>query len=153
MVRIEVARAGAGEELGCDGVDHPPLRRAGVLRLVDEDVVEAAVEAPEHPGGGLAVLQKRPGALDQVLEVEQAGGGLARGVAGEEGAGKGVEGAGPLPGGAGDAVAAGALGAEHHFLDLGHERRMRRADALGGEVADLGGERLVLLGAPSIEQD
>ena len=43
---------GAGEELRRDRLDHPPLRRARVLRLVDQDVVEAAVEPPEHPGRG-----------------------------------------------------------------------------------------------------
>ena len=66
-------------------------RGAGVLGLVDEDVVEAAVEPPEHPGGGAGPGEQRAGAVDEVVEVEEAGGGLA-GVEGvEPGAGEAVE--------------------------------------------------------------
>ena len=51
-----LARAGAGEELLRQRADHLPLHRAGILRLVDQDVVEAAVELVEHP------LDRRRGA-------------------------------------------------------------------------------------------
>ena len=44
-----VARAAAGEELLRQRTDHVPLHGARVLRLVDEDVVEAAVELEQHP--------------------------------------------------------------------------------------------------------
>ena len=51
--RKEGARRGAGafarEELFRQRRDHRPLRGAGVLRLVDQQVVEAAVELVEHP--------------------------------------------------------------------------------------------------------
>ena len=51
----------AGEELLGQRADHVPLLGARVLRLVDQDVVEAAVELVEHP-------------LDRRREREQAGG-------------------------------------------------------------------------------
>ncbi len=43
--------------------DHLPLHRARVLRLVDQDVVEAAVELVEHPLHGLATIASRSAAL------------------------------------------------------------------------------------------
>ena len=52
--REQGARRGAGaptgEEFFRQGRDHGPLRRTGVLRLVDQQVIEAAVELVEHPG-------------------------------------------------------------------------------------------------------
>ena len=50
-----VARAGAGGEFGDDVRDDVPLPRAGVLRLVDQHMVDAAVELVMHPAGGDAV--------------------------------------------------------------------------------------------------
>src|ERR1700690_4674559 len=44
------ARA-AGGEFGDDGAHDAPLLRAGVLRLVDQHVVDAEIELVEHPGG------------------------------------------------------------------------------------------------------
>ena len=46
-----VGAGGVGEELLGQRGDHLPLLRVGVLRLVDQDVVEAAVELEQHPGG------------------------------------------------------------------------------------------------------
>ena len=66
-----LARAAAGEELLGQRADHVPLHRARVLRLVDQDVVEAAVELVEHPLHRLGGGEKAGGLADQVLEVER----------------------------------------------------------------------------------
>ncbi len=87
----QVAGRCAHEELRGDRLDHPPLRRAGVLGLVDQDVVEPAVEPPEHPGGGLGPLEKPPRPVDQIIEVEPAERRLAGLVLREPGAGEAVE--------------------------------------------------------------
>ena len=50
MVRRASPRAFAGEEFLREGGDHLPLLGAGVLRLVDQDVIEAAIELVQHPG-------------------------------------------------------------------------------------------------------
>ena len=64
------ARALTGGELGCQKLDDLPLLGAGVLRLVDEDVVDAAVELVEHPfGAGPAQKVERP--ADEIVEVER----------------------------------------------------------------------------------
>ena len=66
-----VARAFAGGEFGNDVDDNVPLPRAGILRLVDQHVVDAAVELVVHPAGRDAV-QHRQRLVDQVVIVEQA---------------------------------------------------------------------------------
>jgi hypothetical protein len=57
-----------GEVLG-DAAQDLPLLRVGVLRLVDEHVVDAAIELVEHPGR-VAPVEKLQGLVDEVLEVE-----------------------------------------------------------------------------------
>ena len=52
--------------------DHLPLARAGVLRLVDEDVVEPAVELVVDPARGVGAGEQRHGLDHEVLEVEGA---------------------------------------------------------------------------------
>ena len=66
------ARAGAGGEFLRQPFDHLPLRRAGVLRLVHEDVVDAAVEPEQHPLRDRRIGQQRPRLVDQVVEIEPA---------------------------------------------------------------------------------
>jgi hypothetical protein len=51
--------------------DDVPLPRAGVLRLVDQHVIDAAVELVMHPAGGDAV-QHLQRLVDQIVIVEQA---------------------------------------------------------------------------------
>ena len=65
-----VARALPGEEFLGELGDDPPLLRARVLRLVDQDMVQAAVELVEHPVRRIALLQERDGGQDQVVVVE-----------------------------------------------------------------------------------
>ena len=65
-----VARAFAGGEFGDDVCDDIPLPRAGVLRLVDQHMIDAAVELEVYPAGGDAVQHlQRP--VDQVVIIEQ----------------------------------------------------------------------------------
>ena len=66
-----VARAGAGGEFGNDVGDNLPLPRAGILRLVDQHMVDAAIELVVHPARRDAV-QHRQRLVDQVVIVEQA---------------------------------------------------------------------------------
>ena len=54
-----VAGALAGEELLGQRGDDRPLLGVGVLRLVDQDVVEAAIELEQHPG-------RHPGPAQQI---------------------------------------------------------------------------------------
>jgi hypothetical protein len=65
------ARAVAGGELLGEAAQDRPLGRVDVLRLVQKDVVDAAVELVEEPAR-VAALQEsqRPG--DQVVEVQRA---------------------------------------------------------------------------------
>ena len=67
-----VSRAAvAGEELLGQRVRDAPLRRRGVLHLVQQQVVEPAVQLVQHPGGaGIDQQARRPS--DQVVVVEQA---------------------------------------------------------------------------------
>ena len=51
------ARAGPGEKLLAKPRQNRPLRRGGVLRLVDQNMIDAGVELVEHPS--------RVGALEQ----------------------------------------------------------------------------------------
>ena len=63
--RKQRARLGAcalaGEEFLGQRRDNGPLRRARVLRLVDQQVVEAAIELVEHPGGDARAGQQAAG--------------------------------------------------------------------------------------------
>ena len=63
------ARAGAGEKFACEPPDDFPLLRAGVLRLVDQDVVDALVELVMHPGRPLSAEQHQR-LIDQVVVIE-----------------------------------------------------------------------------------
>src|SRR5580658_8672277 len=64
-------RALAGQEVGSDLTQDVPLRLRGVLRLVDQNMVDAGIELIEHPGR-VRVLQQCAGALDEIVEIEPA---------------------------------------------------------------------------------
>ena len=68
-----VAGAAAGEELLGQRADHIPLHGARILRLVDQDVIETAVELVEHPLHRLGGGEQAGGLADEVLEVERGG--------------------------------------------------------------------------------
>ena len=80
-----MARAGACEELLRQRAHHTPLVGTGVLRLVDEDVVEAGVKLVEHPCGIMAEFEQADGARDEIGIIEHAALGLGAFVAGDNG--------------------------------------------------------------------
>ena len=67
-----VARPETREELGRQRLDDGPLLRARVLRLVDQDVVDAAIELVVHPGAGVLARKQSAGADNKVVEIEKA---------------------------------------------------------------------------------
>ncbi len=69
--RDAVARAFAGGKFGNDVRDDIPLPGAGVLGLVDQHVIDAAVELVMDPAGG-NTIQHRKRLVDQIVVVEQA---------------------------------------------------------------------------------
>ena len=48
-----------------------PLIGAGILRLVDEDMVYSLVELVEHPRPGILARQQPHGTRDQIVEVQE----------------------------------------------------------------------------------
>ena len=66
----ERPRAGAGGEFVGEVAHDLPLLLAGVLRLVDQHVVDAEIELVVHPGG-IDVAQQRQRLVDEVVVVEQ----------------------------------------------------------------------------------
>ncbi|ODN68363.1 hypothetical protein A6302_04338 [Methylobrevis pamukkalensis] len=67
----------AGKVFAGERRNHVPGLRTGVLRLVDQQVVDALVELVLHPGRRIRARQQPGGTVDEVVEVERAGGGLA----------------------------------------------------------------------------
>jgi len=55
-----------------------PLRVAGVLRFVDQDVIGLLVELEAHPSGGIGLAEQGCGARDDIGKCEAAGPGLQR---------------------------------------------------------------------------
>ena len=88
------ARA-AGRELRDDGAHDAPLLRAGVLRLVDQHVVDAEIELVEHPGRRRA-REQLDGLVDQVVIVQQRAAVFFGGVARDHFGGDGDERAGAV---------------------------------------------------------
>src|SRR3546814_11269927 len=52
-------------------LDEVPLLRAGVLRLVDQQVIEATVELEQHPGDAAVAREQTVGIVNEVVVVEQ----------------------------------------------------------------------------------
>ncbi len=72
-----IARTLAGEELFGEGGDDLPLLRIGVLRLVDQNMVETAIELEQDPRCHAGSSQQVQRLGDQILVVEHALGPLA----------------------------------------------------------------------------
>ena len=65
------SRAAAGREILGDVAQDLPLLGVRVLRLVDEHVVDAAVELVQHPGA-VAAREQRQRLGDEIVEIERA---------------------------------------------------------------------------------
>ena len=61
----------ARKELLSDSPDHLPLGGRGVLRLVNQDVVNSLVELVEHPGPHMAFVQHGGCARHQIVEIQK----------------------------------------------------------------------------------
>lgn len=83
--------------------DDVPLPRAGVLRLVDQDMVDATIELVVHPARGDAV-EHRQRLVDQVVVIEQPALLLLAPVVRGGGGGDMQEGGGPVAHGHGAAL-------------------------------------------------
>lgn len=59
------------KKLFADGADDRPLVGRSVLRFVNQDVVDAAVEFEQYPAGGFPVVKQPPGKQDHVVVVHQ----------------------------------------------------------------------------------
>ena len=70
-MRCSGARAFADEELGAQRFDDRPLLRAGILPLVDQEMVDLLVELVLHPGRDAGPLEQPAGERDQVVEIER----------------------------------------------------------------------------------
>ncbi len=73
-----VVNALAGEKLRRQRTHQRPLRRARILRLIDENMAQIGVQPEQHPGGGVGALEQGGGAGDQPVEID--GGALGLGV-------------------------------------------------------------------------
>ncbi len=119
----DVARALTGREFLRKAFDHAPLHRARILRLVDEDMIDSAIEAVEHPGRDIPVRKQRGAAVDQVVEIEPSMPGLVLPVARQEGGGEGVKRRHASGRGERLAPRARPFHAAHQALEGGHVRR------------------------------
>ncbi len=61
----------AGEELLGERGDDLPLLGVGVLRLVDQDVVEPAIELEQHPGRDAGPPQQVERLQHEIVVIEQ----------------------------------------------------------------------------------
>ncbi len=66
----DAARAGAGGEFGREPAHDLPLLVAGVLRLIDQHMVDAEVELVVHPGG-IDVAQQLQRLVDEIVVIKQ----------------------------------------------------------------------------------
>ena len=122
----------AGEFLG-QLFDHVPLFRAGILRLVHQDMIDPAIQPEQHPGGHRRRRQQLPCLQDLVVEIQPAAQLLAALVFRQENPGKGMQRLRLACRHQPDPARAGGLDAQHQRFDLGHQVGMGAAQRLGGK--------------------
>ena len=66
------ARALPGGKIGRELFENLPLTRRRVLRLIDQNMIDAGIKFVQNPGG-VGARQKRQRARDNVVEIEEAG--------------------------------------------------------------------------------
>ncbi len=142
-----VARPGAGGEFARQRLDHVPLRGAGILRLVHEDVIDTAIELEQHPLRHRRFAKQGPRAQDEIVKIQQPRRRLARRIGVKEGRGEAVQRGGARGGGQREPARARALDPRHQRVERVDPPTEARARALGGKAADLGGEGLPGVGA------
>ena len=75
-----VALARSAEKLVDQLLDDLPLRGIGVLRFVDEDMIDLAVELVAHPVAHSGLAKQAPRPVDQIVEVGDARRALGLGI-------------------------------------------------------------------------
>ncbi len=106
--------------------DHLPLRRARVLRLVDEDVINPSIELEQDPCSHARIGQELVRLVDQIVEIKLAAGEFVFFVKRQEKRREIMKGQRPLERCRGEKVIVGLCGAVHpavQILDHGGKRR------------------------------
>ena len=136
-----VLRARAAGEFVGQAADHPPLAGAGILRLVHQDVVDPAIQPPQHPLRHAGFLQQRGRPADQVVEIQPAMRGLLGLHPQGEGMAEAVQRQRAFGGGQRVHQRAGQFDPDHQIFQIGHQRGAgARAQILGRDRAGLGGK-------------
>ena len=73
-----VSLAAPGEIFLHQRADHLPLQKVGILRLIDQHMIDAAVELEAHPIGGARFAQQARGGGDHVVIIDHPGPVLGR---------------------------------------------------------------------------
>ncbi len=68
-MRVWLWAAGTGEEFARQMFENPPLRRARILRFVNENMIDAGIELVEHPAR-IGALEERERAIDEIVEIQ-----------------------------------------------------------------------------------
>ena len=131
-------------------LDHRPLRRAGVLRLVHQDMVDPAIQPEQHPLRHRGIGQQPPRAQDQVVEIQPSQRRLARFVFRQERAREPVQRRGALSCHQRHPSRPRRLDPPHQVFQRVHQGPQRSAQVFRRQRADLGAERL--LGLLAVQQ-
>ena len=83
-----IPHAGTGTKLNGQGLNDVPLLKGSVLRLVEQQMFNAAIEFVEHPHRILAGIEQGRGALDQIVKVEHTAARLFLGIGADIGCSK-----------------------------------------------------------------
>ncbi|EKD59662.1 MAG: hypothetical protein ACD_54C01211G0002 [uncultured bacterium] len=121
--------------------DHAPLVGAGILRLIDKDMVDAAIQPEQHPGGNVGIGQQQLGAGDQIVEIKETARGLGGLINRQEAGGKAVQQGGFLRRLQGDATGPGGFYPQHQGIELRQMRGDQLLRRLGRQAADFRAKR------------
>ena len=135
-----IPRTLTGGKLGRQQLDHPPLRRAGVLRLIHQNMVDPAIQPVQNPGGNRWIGDQIGRFCDQVVKVQPAARGLARLIKRQEGAGKSGQRRSLAGGLQGHPLRAGRLDPRHQVVQLVQGVAQERTAILGRKCPELGPE-------------
>ena len=64
-------RAFTGKKFRRQRLDDPPLRRIGILRLIDQHMIKAPIKLVADPVGHMGLAQKIGGMGDLVVKIDQ----------------------------------------------------------------------------------
>ena len=125
-------------KFGGEAFDHRPLFGSGVLRLIDQNVVDAAIQPEQNPGGDRRVRQQTAGAGNQIIKIQHPLCRLALGVDRQKCMGEPVDRGSFLGGLQGLATRTGTCKPAHQIVQAGHQVGNLCARGFGREIPDLG---------------